>query len=389
MRNLCIHKAQIILEKLDLMHMKKILFMLLCLCTFSAADISAKKTKEYKETPATDTRIEYTGRTVVTGTDVSYDWSGVYFRVKFNGPYLAMKCSDTKNSWFNLWIDKGMEPKEDRKFLVAAKDTVIVLAEGLGKGEHEIILQKRTEGEQGKFTVHSFLSEGDILQADGRRTRHIEFIGDSYTCGYGTEGPDRNAPFKAETENCNLTYAAIASRYFGADYNLVSHSGQGICRNYDDTGKGYNMPDRYSQAFDCSKETVWTPDMAPYRPDLVVIYLCTNDFSTGRQPHEVAFAQRYIELLKKIKANYGDDIPVLCLASNVTPFSLDYIRNACMMSGLKNLTYAGLTRGIHNYEGDLGSSWHPNYKGQLKVASSVIPYISTITGWEMEEKPYR
>ena len=60
-----------------------------------------------------------------------------------------------------------------------------------------------------------------------------------------------------------------------------------------------------------------------------------------------------------------------------------------MMCGLSNLTYVGLTRGIHNEEDELGASWHPNYKGHIKVASSVIPYISTITGWEMEEKPYR
>lgn len=351
--------------------------------------LPAKKIKEYNETPASDQRIEYTGRTLVKDGNVSYDWSGVYFRVKFNGPYLAMKCSDTKNSWFNLWIDKEMTPEADRKFMVAAEDTLIVLAEGLGKGEHEIILQKRTEGEQGRFTVHSFLTEGEILQADGRKGRHIEFIGDSYTCGYGTESHDRNDPFLAETENCNLTYAAIAARYFGADFNLVSHSGQGICRNYDDFRPGYNMPDRYSQTFDESTELIWDPADAPYRPDVVVIYLCTNDFSTARQPHETIFAGRYIELLKKVKANYGEDIPVLCLASNVTPYSFDYIRNACMMSGLSNLTYVALTRGIHNEEDELGASWHPNYKGHIKVASSVIPYISTITGWEMEEKPYR
>ncbi len=354
-----------------------------------SADLSAKKAKELIETPASDSRIEFTGRTLSDGDNVTYDWSGVYFRVKFNGPYLAMKCSDTKNSWFNLWIDKEMCPQADRKFLVAAKDTVIVLAEGLGKGEHEVILQKRTEGEQGRFTVHSFLSEGEILQAAGRKERHIEFIGDSYTCGYGTESGDKDDPFLAETENCNLTYAAITARYFGADFNLVSHSGQGIARNYDDFRPGYNMPDRYSQTFDESTERIWTADDAAYTPDVVVIYLCTNDFSTARQPHEEIFAGRYIELLKKVKANYGEEVPILCMASNVTPYSYDYIRLSCQMSGLKNVYCLGLTKGVHNYEDDLGASWHPNYQGHIKVASCMIPYISTLTGWEMEEKPYR
>lgn len=353
------------------------------------ADLSAKKTKDLIETPAADSRIEYTGRTLTNGDEVTYDWSGVYFRVRFNGPYLAMKCSDTKNCWFNLWIDKEMTPQADRKFMVGAQDTVVVLAEGLGKGEHEVILQKRTEGEQGRFTVHSFLSEGQILQAEGRKTRHIEFIGDSYTCGYGTESPDKNDPFLAETENCNLTYAAITARYFGADFNLVSHSGQGIARNYDDYRPGYNMPDRYSQTFDESTELTWNPQDAPYTPDVVVIYLCTNDFSTARQPHEEIFIARYVELIKKVKANYGNDVPVLCMASNVTPFSFDYIRSACIMSGFPEVYCLGLTKGVHNYESDLGASWHPNYQGHVKVASCMIPYISTLTGWDMEEKPYK
>lgn len=369
---------------------KKVIILFTLLAILCSSGISAKKLKGITVTPASDSRIEYTGRIVTEGENVSYDWSGVYFRVKFNGSYLAMKCSDTKNSWFNLWIDKEICPQEDRKFIVAAKDTLIVLAEGLDKGEHEIILQKRTEGEQGRFTVHSFESQGQILQANGRKGRHIEFIGDSYTCGYGTESASGNDPFLPETENCNLTYAAVAARYFNADFNLVSHSGQGVCRNYDDFRKGYNMPDRYTQAFDESKEVAWSPQMAQHgTPDIVVIYLCTNDFSTGRQPHETIFAGRYIELLKKVKEYYGEKIPVLCMASNVTPFSFDYIRNACMMSGLENVSYMGVTTNVHNRTTDLGASAHPNYKGQIKVASSIIPYISTLTGWEMEEKAYK
>lgn len=354
-----------------------------------SADMSAKKTKELIETPASDSRIEYTGRTFANGPEVSYDWSGVYLRVRFDGPYLAMKCSDTRNTWFNQWTDKEMSPEADKVFMVGAKDTLIVLAEGLGKGVHEVILQKRTEGEQGRFTIHSFLSQGELLQAEGRKERHIEFIGDSYTCGYGTESHDRNDPFLAETENCNLTYAAVTARYFGADFNLVSHSGQGIVRNYDNAGPGYHMPHRYKQVFNTAKEPLWEPSMGAYTPDVVVIYLGTNDFSTGEQPLEVNFRNNYIALLQKIKANYGEEIPILCMGSNANPYLYDYIRSAVVVSGLKKVAYMTVSNFAHNYEDDMGASWHPNYQGHIKVASCMIPYISTLTGWPMEEKPYR
>ena len=370
--------------------MRKSLSILLAIfCLATTVEMSAKKPQVKIETPASDSRIEYTGRTLVNGTEVSYEWSGVFFRVKFNGPYLAMKCSDSKNSWFNLWIDKEMSPEADRKFLIAAKDTLVVLAEGLGKGEHEVILQKRTEGEQGRLTIYSFLSEGEILQASGRKERHIEFIGDSYTCGYGTESHDKNDPFLPETENCNLTYAAIPSRYFDADFNLVSHSGQGIARNYDNAGAGYHMPHRYNQTFNTSKEPIWDPSAAPYKPDMVVIYLGTNDFSCGEQPAEINFRNNYISLLNKIKDNYGEDTPILCMASPADPYLYDYVRNAVVVSGLKKVAYMAVSNFAHNYEDDLGASWHPNYQGHIKVASCMIPYISTLTGWKMEEKSYK
>ena len=368
--------------------MKRIVLIGLMLISLSATT-QARKAKTPVHTPASDSRIEYTGRTVVNGEDVSYDWSGVYCRIRFNGPSLAVRCSDSGNSWFNVWVDKEMDPKEDSRFLINRKDTVIVLAEGLGKGEHEVIIQKRTEGEQGRVTLHSFITEAELLQADARRERHIEFIGDSYTCGYGTESSNRNDPFKAETENCNLTYAAIVSRYFNADYTLVSHSGQGIARNYDDYRRGYNMPDRYSHAFDEDENTEWTPEMVSYRPDVVVIYLMTNDFSCSRQPSIGEFTSRYHELLHKVKKNYGEDIPILCIASAADQMCYDYLRTVCTTCGLKNIRYIGFTEGLYSYDNDLGASWHPNYKGQKKWASCLIPYISTATGWEMEEKPIR
>jgi len=31
----------------------------------------------------------------------------------------------------------------------------------------------------------------------------------------------------------------------------------------------------------------------------------------------------------------------------------------------------------------MGADGHPNYNGHLKIAHNVIPYVSTITGWEL------
>ena len=360
------------------------------LCLAAPLTTSAAQGKDnFTRTDAADSRISYTGRTLAEGGNVSFDWSGVYARIRFTGPYFAVKCSDTKANYFNVWIDSPYSEKADIVIRTAGKDTTIVLAGKLGKGEHEVILQKRTEGEQGTVTFHEFLTKGEVLPAAQPKDRHIEFIGDSYTCGFGTENSVATDPFKPETENCNLAYAAIASRYFDADYSLICHSGQGVARNYDDFKPGYTMVERYGQTFDEDTGHPWSREQVTRIPDIVVIYLGANDFSTGKQPSLEVFATRYTELLRKVREYYSESVPVLCVAAKLDPAIFDYVKEACIDSGAENISYATMQETAFNWDSDLGACYHPNYSGQKKMASIIIPYISTATGWAMEEKPYR
>ena len=336
--------------------------------------------------PATDACITYTGRVVAAGDCVSFDWSGTTFRVAFQGTSLTMNCSDVRHDWFNVWIDKEPVPMYDKVFDVQG-DTTVVIVPKIKKGNHEVVVQKRTEGEQGCLTIRSFTTDGRFISAAAPRERHIEFVGDSYTCGYGTEGADRDQPFRAEEENCNLAYDHIIARFFECDVNLVSHSGMGIVRNYADNLPGDSMVKRYSQAFDMDPDTPWTSDMAAYRPDIVVIYLGTNDFSEGKQPKIGVWCENYSALIAKIRANYGPVVPILCVASNADEVLEDYVRTAVSRCGQPNVCWTSVQSGAHNLDSDLGSSWHPNYQGQRKVAACMIPYISTLTGWEMPLKP--
>ena len=70
-----------------------------------------------------------------------------------------------------------------------------------------------------------------------------------------------------------------------------------------------------------------------------------------------------------------------------SPDHHDYIRRVVESCGLPNVFYAGLPAQVHDNEADLGASWHPNYSGHVKKAYSLIPVVSTITGWPMENKP--
>lgn len=339
-------------------------------------------------TPADDSRITYVGRTLKEDGKVSFDWTGVYAKVRFEGGYLAVKASDTKSDWYDVWIDREPEAEADKTLCISGQDSIYVLADlGIRKKDssHAVFFKKRTEGEQGMTTMKEFITRGRILQADGLKSRQFEVIGDSYTCGYGTEGSVREDPFLPETENSNLTYAAIIARYFNADYYAIAHSGMGIARNYDGSKEGDYMPERYTRTFDENPDIKWTAGCDSFRPAITIIYLCTNDFSTGKQPGLDEFRTQYHKLLEKIAANYGEGHPILCISSKCDDMAADYVRDAVRTCSLKNVHFLSLTDAIHNDDGDLGASWHPNYQGHRKIAHAVIPHIATLTGWEMND----
>ena len=163
-----------------------------------------------------DARITYIGRTLVKDGEVSFDWTGVYLKARFQGTSLEMKVSDTGNNYYNVWLDSPMDADPDKVIRTHGTDTTIVLFSKeeikarFGKDKkalkepHQVILQKRTEGFQGITTFREFTSDGIFLQADKPSDRVMEFIGDAYTCGYGTEASNKDR-FSPETENQNLT----------------------------------------------------------------------------------------------------------------------------------------------------------------------------------------
>jgi len=371
--------------------------------------IGAFAVKPYKpslvETPASDSRVTYVGRTLVSGGDVSFDWSGTMVKLSFEGNYLAIKVSDTDKNYYNLWIDKEPSAEADKVITVRGTDTTIVLYSDVEfaalsktqgrKSSHTAFLRKRTEGEQGKTTIHSIITGGKLLQAEGVKERVIEFVGDSYTCGYGSENSISTDPFTKETENQNKAYDAILGRYFDADVIVVAHSGMGVNRNYGDALNGYYMPERYLNVFDNGSDRVedapkWNPSMGSATPDITVVYLGTNDFSVSKQPTISAFTSQYRTLLSEIKDNYGKDHPILCIASKTDDLMCDYVRKAAMEAGLENVRFTAFFDGVHaDDDTELGASSHPNYQAHRKLAHQVIPYIATMTGWGLQDRPVR
>lgn len=327
--------------------------------------------------------ITYTGRVMKQANgSVSYDWVGTYLQTAFTGGSVAVDVSEVGTSFHNVFID-GKWMKKIK--ITGSTPHTVILAMGLRKGLHRLRLQKCTEGQYGRTTIHALrLDKGSKLQAVARSHRLIEVIGDSYTCGYGTEGDRAETHFQLETENCDKAYGCIIARYFDADYVLTAHSGQGLVRDWGDARQHSrkNMTTRYGLLFDDHDSVDY--DFRAYRPDLVIVNLGTNDFSPTAIPTAEDYAQAYVNLIQRVRSNYGE-VPVLC----VTPHSANtYLKAALRVvrDRVLNINKVYMANSLDNtvmYGHDLGNDWHPNYQGQRKIAMSLIPQISAIMGWDL------
>lgn len=367
--------------------LKRLLSLLIVILVFQVSGWS-------ESIKGSDGRITYIGRTSESDGAVSFDWTGVYLKVRFQGNSLSFNISDTHRNYFNVWVDRDMSSEPDKVITTHGNDSTVVIFsqeemrarfgkdKKIMRAPHQVILQKRTEGSQGRTCINGFSTDGVFLQADRPAERIIEFIGDSYTCGYGTEASNKER-FSPETENQNLTYACMTARYFGADQIVLAHSGMGIARNYNGKYTDDNMVSHYLRVFDSEAEPVWDAGKAQIKPALSVIYLGTNDFSTGMQPAQRVFVKNYIQLLKEIKDNYGENHPILCMAPKHDPLQEEYIRKAIESSGLQGVHFLPLSYSVHNHVEDMGADGHPNGSGHKKIAYTVIPVVSTIMGWEM------
>lgn len=342
------------------------------------------------EVPATDASIRYVGRTLV-GDDhsVSFDWVGSYLETVLTGRELSVRLTEKGESYYNVFVDDVQQGVVKS----CGTDTVIRFVNMKKAGTYRIRLQKRSEGEFGRTTILGLLpgKDGKLKAVTEIPTRHIEFIGDSYTCGFGTEGLDRNEPFKLETENCNLAYGVLTARYFGADYTLIAHSGRGAVRNYGDSKRvsDISMADKIAYLFDGpdGKDSLRWNGSEGYQPSLVVINLGTNDFSVEPHPYRSEFVMGYTKLLKGIRSLYGAEVPILCIYQGMShsPVYEWYVEAVEKMND-PHIHYIRLKDDILNSTTDRGSVWHPNQNGQRKMAMSVIPYIATLMDWPLEMK---
>lgn len=309
---------------------------------------------------------------------VRFSWSGTGFVARFTGTGLRFTHSGGPIQ-YTVVVDGAVTANLE----TASGESSYDAAVGLDAGEHTVEVYRRGEASFGVATLHSVEAvDGELLPVPPAPGRHIEIFGDSITCGYGNEGTIASCPFSADTENHYLTYGALVSRHFEASLSTVAWSGKGVVVNYGGD-MSTTLVEMLDRAVPNSDTSVWDYRQSA-APDLVVINLGTNDYSTDNDPTNEDFAQTYEQMLTTLRQRYPEAW-ILCtlgplLSGNDLSTALANINAAVAAragAGDERILVHGITTGNPSP----GCDYHPSLATHEAMADELIPVISMALGW--------
>ncbi|MBN2533002.1 MAG: hypothetical protein JXB88_08925 [Spirochaetales bacterium] len=310
-----------------------------------------------------------------------FGWSATTIKANFQGTEVSVKLASTGDNWINVIIDGTIRTPVN---VPSGTDgsTPILLASGLSPDFHTVELVRRTEAWVGEMQFLGFTGSGSLFSPPIASSRRIEFIGDSITCGYGNEGTDQYQSFTTRNENAYLAYGPVTARLLGADQITVAWSGKGVIRNYGgDTDE--LMPELYSRILPYDSSHLW--DTSQWVPHVVVINLCTNDYSQGI-PDRTQFTTAYRNFVQKIRTQYPTAHIYCALGPMLSGDNLVSARDY-ISSVVNSLTSSGDTK-MHFIEfpaqdGSLGygEDWHPSVATHELMASQLAGQIRADLGW--------
>ncbi len=234
-------------------------------------------------------------------------------------------------------------------------------------------------------------TEGRIQPAPAKAHR-IEVVGDSITCGYGSDDLDGEHHFVTATEDATKAYAYKTAQALEADYSLVSLSGYGIISGYTADAKekvDQILPRYYDKLGFCHnayigmkpQEVDWN---FSFRPELVVINLGTNDdsYCLDHADRQLDYQQQYTAFLGKVRA-LNPDAKILCvlgiMGDRLYPFVEKAVAEHCAKTGDDNI--ACMRFPVQLAEDGYAADWHPSVITHDKAAKLLTEEIRRLMGW--------
>ncbi|MFL6628140.1 MAG: GDSL-type esterase/lipase family protein [Vitreoscilla sp.] len=300
-----------------------------------------------------------------------YRWPGTYFEARFAGT--------------DAYVDLGAGDKHARVSIDGREVADLVRPQarllhihGLPHAEHTVRVDVVSESDDHGQTFGGFgVPSAAAARVPHERARAIEFVGDSWTLGYGA-GSGRRECSEDEvwrSTDSSLAFGPQVAHRFDADYRLLAISGRGMVRNFSN-GAGDTLPQAWERL---------PADAEPWSPQLVVIGLGTNDFSTPVGPAEpwrdtadlsAAFERRYVAFVRALHGRHPS-ARFLLIASGAG----DGAAERAVRRVRAQLAAAGLPVGDVVVTGALAldaCNWHPSRIDQQQIARHLAAAVEAV-----------
>jgi lysophospholipase L1-like esterase len=304
-------------------------------------------------------------------------WPGAYWEANITGSSFLLYMSGGDNM-FGVYVDgKKVDTQIKPKFNVLTYS-------GLSDGPHRVRVETQTESQ-----AASYAGVRDIMVPRGTtvpaaapvRARQIEFIGDSYTVGYGNTSGKRQCTGEEiwATTDTSQAFGPLTAKHYDADYQINAYSGRGIVRNWDG-GAGAPLPKLYPYALFDGK-TVYQKSVS-WAPQIIVIGLGTNDFSTqlhggekwnGRDALHADYEATYVKFVQTLRAENPQAFFILMASDQMDgefQAEVKKVITSLQAKGESRIAFVGFS-GL-DY---MACNWHPSTADDMLVSQNLITFI--------------
>jgi lysophospholipase L1-like esterase len=316
------------------------------------------------------------GRVEARGGGFVRQWPGTYFETAFRGSSAMFRVGPGKVS-LRIRLDGG------RPLRLVKPSPGLYRLDGFAGGLHRLRIDVASENQDAPTVFGGFFAPAGVTPQPVRpRSQAIEFIGDSHTVGYGNTSNRRQCTEEEvwTTTDASQGIGPRLAAHYGADYAVNAISGRGIVRNYNGF-VGDTLPRAYPYVLFDDKRLYQN---ARWRPQLIVIALGGNDFSTSlnagekwksREALRRDFEATYVSFVKALRSHNPRAYILMWIAETgdgETTSEVSKVAEHLRRSGETRLGFVP----IHGLE-LTGCNYHPSLRDDETVARILARFIDS------------
>lgn len=332
------------------------------------------------EIKATNDKVQYEGRIIkdYSNGEVKFNWPGSYFKTRLIGKSISMVAKGIDDQ-FDVLVNGDFHKKI--KILDTDKSQEYVLYESIELEDVIIEVVKRTENYHAFTAIESFQVVGRI-EGVWQQQKHILFIGDSISAGFASESTQRDCSWDevVNTSNARIAFPYITASQLNATHTQVSYSGLGLIRNWGGNQPHHDLPYYADKAGALFAENTAFEDTFP---DLIIIEVGTNDFSTDPKDSEpwsdiqevkAAWIEKMVTFVETLKNRYPEK-PFVIMPRPAYPYDLIIPSTKQAILKLNELGYDDVFS--HVFDSQLNACiWHPTEHEHKEIATKLVKFIN-------------